>query len=54
MRLYLLQEKTKNKEFYIYWDKGQNYYADYHTKHFPSSYYKNIRLHYILKGYHVK
>ena len=53
MRWWRLQDKIKNKEFHVYWDKGKNNYADYHTKHFPPSYHQQIRPTYVLKGYKI-
>ena len=37
--------------FYVYWDKGSNNKADYHTKHFSPTHHLNVRPTYILKGY---
>ena len=34
MRYWYLKDKTKSKQFQIYWDEGVNNYTDYQTKHF--------------------
>ena len=54
MRWYWLQDRIHQGQFIIYWDKGKNNYADYHTKHFPPSYHSLIRPKYILKGFHLR
>ena len=51
MRYHWLQDRTKSKDFHIYWDKGSRNRADYSTKHFPPSYHQEQRPNYILKGY---
>ena len=51
MRLHWIQDRVKQKQFHIYWDKGTNNYADYPTKHFPPSYHQKIRPKYVLQGY---
>ena len=50
MRWWWLQDRVKQKEFKIWWDKGVNNLADYHTKHFPPSHHQKVRPTYILKG----
>ena len=50
MRWWWLQDKVKLQEFQIWWDKGINNLADYHTKHFPPSHHQQMRPTYILKG----
>ena len=49
IRLYWIQDRVNNKEFFIYWNTGANNLVDYYTKHFPPSYYQKIRPTYILK-----
>ena len=53
MRWYWLKDRVQQNQFHIYWDKGINKYADYHSKHFTPTYHKTIRPTYILKGYHT-
>ena len=54
MRYWWIQDKVKLKEFQVQWESGKDNLADYHTKHFPPSYHKEIRPTYILKGYNVQ
>ena len=51
MRWYWLRDRVQRGQFIIYWDKGKNNYADYHSKHFPPSYNSLKRPTYILKGF---
>jgi len=53
MRYHWLIDQSNLNNFFIYWDKGENNNADYHTKHFPPSHHRNVRPKYILKGHHV-
>ena len=53
MRLYWIQDRVTNKEFYVYWKAGDENFADYFTKHFAPSYHQQIRPTYILKNHHV-
>ena len=53
MRWWWLQDKVKLQEFKIWWDKGINNLADYHTKHFPPAHHQQMRPTYILKGNNV-
>ena len=53
MRWYWLKDRVKQGHFIIYWDKGVNNLADYHTKHFPPYYHQKVRPTYILKGFHL-
>ena len=53
MRYHWLIDQSELDNFFIYWDKGENNYADYHTKHFPPSHHRNVRPNYILKGHHI-
>ena len=43
-----LKDRERLKQFIIYWAKGANNFADYFTKHFPSSYHQQIRSTYLL------
>ncbi len=47
MRLYWIQDRVTNKEFYIYWKAGDDNFVDYFTKHFAPSYHQKIRPTYI-------
>ena len=51
VRYHWLIEQQKKKNFKIFWDKGDNNLADYHTKHHPPSHHKKMRKNYILHGY---
>ena len=35
MRWWWLHDRVKQHKFKIWWDRGINTLADYHTKHFP-------------------
>ena len=50
MRWWWLHDRVKQHKFKIWWDRGINNLADYHTKHFPPSHHQHIRPTYILKG----
>ena len=51
VRYHWLTEKQEDNTFNIYWGRGVNNYADYHSKHHGPKYHKNVRQNYILKGY---
>ena len=53
MRYHWLIDQSQLNNFFIYWDKGINNYADYHTKHHPPSHHRNVRPTYILNGHHI-
>ena len=53
MRLYWIQDRVHNKEFYVYWQAGAENFADYFTKHFSPQYHQTIRPIYILKNNHM-
>ena len=53
MRLYWIQDRVNNKEFYVYWQAGAENFADYFTKHFSPQYHQTIRPIYILKNNHM-
>ena len=46
-----LSERNKLKQFLIYWAKGLDNLADYHTKHHPPIHHKKVRGNYILHGH---
>ena len=48
MRYFWLLDRVTQQQFYIYWDKGANNFADYFTKHWPAKYHQSIRSKYIL------
>ena len=48
-----LRENTTGKLLEIYWDKGSNNNADYHTKHHAPDVHKVQRPCYILKAFSV-
>jgi len=43
MRYHWLRDRQTKQQFRIYWDKGENNYADYFTKHHPTKYHQLIR-----------
>ena len=51
VRFHWLLEQQKKKQFNIYWDKGSNNLADYHTKHHPPHHHRKMRKTYILQGH---
>ena len=51
VRYHWLVEQQRNKNFKMYWDKGANNLADYHTKHHPQSHHQKMRPLYILKNH---
>jgi len=51
VRFHWLAENQRNKTFQIYWDKGANNLADYHTKHHPPSHHQKMRKNYILQNF---
>ena len=51
VRYHWLSEQQAKKKFHIFWDKGANNLADYHTKHHPPSYHKKVREKYILRNF---
>ena len=53
MRYHWLRQQATKKILEVFWDKGTNNEADYHTKHHSPSVHKIQRPRYILKGHHV-
>ena len=53
VRYYWLIDKSDLDNFLIYWDKRINNWIDYHTKHRYTTYHREKRSNYILKGFHV-
>ena len=48
VRYHWLTKRQANEDFNIYWDRGENNLADYHTKHHNPTHHKNVRQNYIL------
>ena len=53
IRYHWLSDQSSLDNFFIYWDKGTNNYADYHTKYQTPTHHINSREKYVLKGFHV-
>ena len=53
MHYHWLSEQRKLGSFKIYWDKGENNIADYHSKYHPPSYHQKVRSKYSLKNYNI-
>ena len=53
VRYHWLSDQSEMNNFFIYWDKGINNWADYHTKHHSPTYHKQQRHNYILQGFHM-
>ena len=53
VRYHSLSDQSALDNLFIYWDKGTNKYADYHTKHHAPTHHINSRETYVLKGFHV-
>ena len=53
VRYHWISEQSTLGKFLIYWAKGLENLADYHTKHHPPFHHKNVRETYILKGNHM-
>ena len=54
VRYHWLSEKQNDNTFNIYWDRGNNNWSDYHSKHHSPMYHRNMRKYYILKGFLLK
>lgn len=54
VRYHWLTERQANDDFHIYWDRGANNLADYHTKHHSPSHHQNVRPKYILQNFLVR
>ena len=52
-RIHWLSDQSSLDNLFIYWDKGTNNYADYHTKHHAPTHHINSREKYVLKVFHV-
>ena len=48
VRYYWMTEHQVNGDFDIYWEKGKNNLADYHTKHHSPTHHKNVRRKYYI------
>ena len=47
MRFHWMKDRILQKQFYLYWMRGQDNLADYFTKHFPPLYHRLIRYQYL-------
>ena len=47
MNYYWMRDRIKDKQLHIYWDKGSNMKADYHTKHHPILHHRAVRSTYV-------
>ena len=47
MRYYWLRDRTNQRQFDIYWEKGSLNNADYHTKHHSTKHHRGIRSRYV-------
>ena len=47
MQYYWLRDRVTQEQFRVYWDKGINNWADYHTKHHPIIHHLKMRGHYV-------
>ena len=54
VRYHWLSEQRTLGKFLVFWAKGLENLADYHTKHHPPSHHKSMRNAYILKGHHIR
>ena len=53
VRYHWLSDQSSLDQLFIYWDKGTNNYANYHTKHHAPTPHINSWEKYVLKGFHV-
>ena len=54
VRYHWLTDRQTNKDFDIYWDRGDRNLADYHTKHHSPSHHKNARHKYVLQNFMLR
>ena len=54
VRYHWLTKKQSDGTFNIYWDRGTNNLADYHTKHHSPTHHQNVRKTYILQNFFCK
>jgi hypothetical protein len=43
MKYYWLQDRVRQKQFYVYWRPGKYNLGDYHTKHHPAQHHQDMR-----------
>ena len=43
MRFHLVRDRMLQGQFHIYWDKGENNFGDYYTKHHPPHHQHKMR-----------
>ena len=53
IRYHWLSDQSALDNLFIYWDKGTNNYADYHTKYHALTHHINSREKYVLNIFHV-
>ena len=47
MRYYWLKDRMAKQQFNVYWDKGSNNNADYHTNHHATKHHRIMRPKYV-------
>ena len=47
MKFHWMKDRIEQQQFWVYWDKGINNWADYFTKHHPPKHHKLMRPKYI-------
>jgi hypothetical protein len=47
MRFYWIQDRIKQNQFRVYWNRGDRNWADYFTKHFPEKHHRDVRPQYL-------
>ena len=50
MRFDWIRDRENRKQFHIYWQKGEDNYADYFTKHHPAAHHRKMRPRYFHAG----
>ena len=50
MRFYWIRDRVKQGQFFIYWRRGTDNLAAYHTKHHPVSRHQSVRKNYLLNS----
>jgi hypothetical protein len=43
MKYYWLQDRVRQKQFYVYWRPGKDNLENYHTKHHSAQYHQDMR-----------
>ena len=47
MQFYLMEDRVKQKDFFVYWKPGSKNRGDYFTEHHPPHHYREIRATYL-------